>query len=98
MIFNSLTGDLALDLAIMDSDNKRHILESLFEKYISLDFDPNEVQEKVYQEAGFTPKDMLEEDVHLLKINITCSYGLFCISSQNLEVDYFKLISSLSLL
>ena len=51
MIFNSLTGDPALDLAIMDSDNKRHILESLFEKYISLDFDPNEVQEKVYQEA-----------------------------------------------
>lgn len=70
MIFNSLTGDPALDLAIMDSDNKRHILESLFEKYISLDFDPNEVQEKVYQEAGFTPKDMLEEDVRLLKINV----------------------------
>ena len=41
MIFNSLTGDPVLDLAIMDSDNKRHILESLFEKYISLDFDPN---------------------------------------------------------
>ena len=54
MIFNSLTGDPALDLAIMDSDNKRHILESLFEKYISLDFDPNEVQ----------------ENARLLKINV----------------------------
>lgn len=70
MVFNSLTGNQALDLAIMDSDRKRHILEDLFEKYISYNFDPNEIQEKVYQEAGFTPKDMLEEDVRLLKINV----------------------------
>lgn len=70
MVFNSLTGNQALDLAIMDSDRKRHILEDLFEKYISYNFDPNEIQEKVYQEAGFTPKDMLEEDVRLLKLNV----------------------------
>lgn len=65
-----ITGNKILDLMIMESDEKRQKLEQLFYKYIIQGADPNEIQEVVYQEAGFDCAELLDVDRNALKKNV----------------------------
>lgn len=65
-----ITGNKILDLMIMESDEKRQKLEQLFYKYILQGANPNEIQDLVYQEAGFDYMELLDTDRIALKRNV----------------------------
>lgn len=62
------TGRLnGYDVMIMESSRKREILEDMFRQCVKQGLDVNEYQYAIYEQAGFSPQDLLETDVLILK-------------------------------
>ena len=59
-----------LDAMIMESNQKRQYLEKAFREYIKRGLDVNEFQYKIYEDLGFGPNDLLDNDRIELKENV----------------------------